>query len=205
MPAVRWLIRVFPAACAPDIETTVSSQEAIDVKQVIQASSVMPYEPYGFTNCVRFKDVLYLSGISAMDLQGRVMSVKGFHRAKQRVGPRSRTGLRRARQHLIGDDHPHLDRCEQQCTAHRVRKVVAATRRVIDRVLACARGSAFEALSPRRKSSRAKSCEASTDAAPGCVPVSIGSGSITLRQIAGSHRLDDVPLIGAHPPTQENG
>jgi 2-iminobutanoate/2-iminopropanoate deaminase len=33
----------------------------------------MPYEPYGFTNCVRFKDVLYLSGISAMDLQGRVM------------------------------------------------------------------------------------------------------------------------------------
>ena len=32
-----------------------------------------PREPYGFTNCVRFKDVLYLSGISAMDLQGRVM------------------------------------------------------------------------------------------------------------------------------------
>jgi len=45
----------------------------IDVKQVIQASGVMPYEPYGFTNCVRFKDVLYLSGISAMDLQGRVI------------------------------------------------------------------------------------------------------------------------------------
>jgi 2-iminobutanoate/2-iminopropanoate deaminase len=43
------------------------------VKQVIQAPGVMPYEPYGFTNCVRFKDVLYLSGISAMDLQGRVI------------------------------------------------------------------------------------------------------------------------------------
>jgi len=43
------------------------------VKQVIQASGVMPYEPYGFTNCVRFKDVLYLSGISSMDLQGRVI------------------------------------------------------------------------------------------------------------------------------------
>jgi 2-iminobutanoate/2-iminopropanoate deaminase len=43
------------------------------VKQVIQASGVMPYEPYGFTSCVRFKDVLYLSGISALDLQGRVM------------------------------------------------------------------------------------------------------------------------------------
>ena len=43
------------------------------MKQVIQASSVMPYEQFGFTNCVRFKDVLYLSGISAMDLQGRIV------------------------------------------------------------------------------------------------------------------------------------
>ena len=43
------------------------------MKQVIQASGVMPYEPYGFTNCVRFKDVLYLSGISAMGLQGQVI------------------------------------------------------------------------------------------------------------------------------------
>ena len=43
------------------------------MKQVIQASGVMPYEPYGFTGCVRFGDILYLSGISAMDLQGRVM------------------------------------------------------------------------------------------------------------------------------------
>ena len=43
------------------------------MKQVIQASGVMPYEPYGFTNCVRFKDVLYLSGISALDLRGRVV------------------------------------------------------------------------------------------------------------------------------------
>ena len=43
------------------------------MKQVIQTSDVMPYEQFGFTNCVRFKDVLYLSGISALDLQGRVM------------------------------------------------------------------------------------------------------------------------------------
>ena len=43
------------------------------MKQVIQASDVMQYEPFGFTNCVRFKDVLYLSGISAIDLQGRVI------------------------------------------------------------------------------------------------------------------------------------
>ncbi|OFX03806.1 MAG: AldR family transcriptional regulator [Alphaproteobacteria bacterium RIFCSPHIGHO2_12_FULL_66_14] len=43
------------------------------MKQVIQAPGVMPYEQFGFTNCVRFKDVLYLSGISALDLQGRVI------------------------------------------------------------------------------------------------------------------------------------
>ena len=43
------------------------------MKQVIQTSGVMPYEQFGFTNCVRFKDVLYLSGISALDLQGQVI------------------------------------------------------------------------------------------------------------------------------------
>src|ERR1044072_6914697 len=45
----------------------------VGVKQVIQASGVLPYEPYGFTNCVRFKDVLYLSGISALDPEGKVV------------------------------------------------------------------------------------------------------------------------------------
>jgi len=43
------------------------------VKQVIQASGVLAYEPFGFTNCVRFKDVLYLSGISALDPEGKVI------------------------------------------------------------------------------------------------------------------------------------
>ena len=43
------------------------------MKQVIQAAGVMPYEQFGFTNCVRFKDVLYLSGIAALDPQGRVL------------------------------------------------------------------------------------------------------------------------------------
>ena len=43
------------------------------MKQVIETSGVMPYEQYGFTNCVRFKDVLYLSGIAALDEQGRVV------------------------------------------------------------------------------------------------------------------------------------
>ena len=43
------------------------------MKQVIQTSGVMPYEPFGFTNCVRFKDVLYLSGIAALDSQGQVV------------------------------------------------------------------------------------------------------------------------------------
>lgn len=43
------------------------------MKEVIQTSGVMPYEQFGFTNCVRFKGVLYLSGISALDTQGRVI------------------------------------------------------------------------------------------------------------------------------------
>jgi 2-iminobutanoate/2-iminopropanoate deaminase len=43
------------------------------MKQVIQASGVLPYEPFGFTNCVRFKDMLYLSGISAFDPEGQVV------------------------------------------------------------------------------------------------------------------------------------
>jgi enamine deaminase RidA (YjgF/YER057c/UK114 family) len=34
---------------------------------------VLPYEPFGFTNCVRLGDVLYLSGISALDPQGKVI------------------------------------------------------------------------------------------------------------------------------------
>ena len=33
----------------------------------------MSYEQFGFTNCVRFGDVLYLSGISALDPQGQVL------------------------------------------------------------------------------------------------------------------------------------
>ena len=43
------------------------------MKQVVQASGVLAYEPFGFTNCVRYKDVLYLSGISALDPQGQVI------------------------------------------------------------------------------------------------------------------------------------
>jgi enamine deaminase RidA (YjgF/YER057c/UK114 family) len=43
------------------------------MKQVVQASGVLPYEPFGFTNCVRYKDVLYLSGIAALDPQGQVV------------------------------------------------------------------------------------------------------------------------------------
>ena len=41
------------------------------MQQVIQASGVLQYEQYGFTNCVRFENVLYLSGISALDPHGR--------------------------------------------------------------------------------------------------------------------------------------
>jgi enamine deaminase RidA (YjgF/YER057c/UK114 family) len=43
------------------------------MKQVVQASGVLAYEPFGFTNCVRLGGVLYLSGIAALDEQGRVI------------------------------------------------------------------------------------------------------------------------------------
>jgi enamine deaminase RidA (YjgF/YER057c/UK114 family) len=55
---------------APTIEALV---RRTPIKQVIQASGVLPYEPFGFTNCVRLKDVLYLSGIAALDPQGKVL------------------------------------------------------------------------------------------------------------------------------------
>ena len=34
--------------------------------QVIPTTGVFQYEPFGFTNCTRYRDVLYLSGISAV-------------------------------------------------------------------------------------------------------------------------------------------
>jgi enamine deaminase RidA (YjgF/YER057c/UK114 family) len=43
------------------------------MKQVIVTSDVLQYEPFGFTNCVRYRDVLYLSGIAALDLEGLVV------------------------------------------------------------------------------------------------------------------------------------
>ena len=41
--------------------------------QVIPTTGVFQYEPFGFTNCTRYRDVLYLSGISAVDEQGRIV------------------------------------------------------------------------------------------------------------------------------------
>ena len=43
------------------------------MKQVIPVPGVLPYEPFGFTNCVSLGDVLYLSGISALDPEGKVI------------------------------------------------------------------------------------------------------------------------------------
>jgi enamine deaminase RidA (YjgF/YER057c/UK114 family) len=40
---------------------------------VIHAPGVLAYEPFGFTNCVRSGDTLYLSGISALDTKGSVV------------------------------------------------------------------------------------------------------------------------------------
>jgi 2-iminobutanoate/2-iminopropanoate deaminase len=43
------------------------------MKQVIPTSDVLQYKPLGFTNCERYQDVLYLSGIAALDVQGCVV------------------------------------------------------------------------------------------------------------------------------------
>jgi 2-iminobutanoate/2-iminopropanoate deaminase len=40
---------------------------------VIATPGVLAYEPYGFTNCVRCGDVLFLSGISALTKDGTVV------------------------------------------------------------------------------------------------------------------------------------
>jgi 2-iminobutanoate/2-iminopropanoate deaminase len=42
-------------------------------KSVVPVDGVLQYEPFGFTNCVVFGDVLWLSGISALDTEGRVL------------------------------------------------------------------------------------------------------------------------------------
>jgi enamine deaminase RidA (YjgF/YER057c/UK114 family) len=49
------------------------SKERTIMKQVIPVPGVLPYEPFGFTNCVRLGNTLYLSGISAIDPQGNVI------------------------------------------------------------------------------------------------------------------------------------
>jgi 2-iminobutanoate/2-iminopropanoate deaminase len=41
--------------------------------EVVSATGVLQYEGYGFTNCLRYRDVLYLSGISALDEQGQIV------------------------------------------------------------------------------------------------------------------------------------
>lgn len=46
------------------------------VKQVVHTDGVLRYEQFGFTNCVRFGDVLYLSGISALDHEGIVTAAE---------------------------------------------------------------------------------------------------------------------------------
>jgi len=40
---------------------------------VIHVPGVLAYERFGFTNCVRWGDTLYLSGISALDTTGGVV------------------------------------------------------------------------------------------------------------------------------------
>ncbi len=51
--------------------SSVNDRSAL-TKKVVRVDDVLPYEPFGFTNCVRHGDVLYLSGISGLDLHGNV-------------------------------------------------------------------------------------------------------------------------------------
>ena len=48
------------------------TDEPTQHRQVIKADDVFPDEPLGFTNCVRFGDVPYLSGMSGVDVGGNV-------------------------------------------------------------------------------------------------------------------------------------
>ena len=45
------------------------------MKRIIPTPGVLSYEQFGFANCVRLGEVLYLSGISALDPEGRVIGV----------------------------------------------------------------------------------------------------------------------------------
>lgn len=40
---------------------------------VVPVPGVFPYEQFGFTNCVRHGDVLYLSGVASLDAAGHVI------------------------------------------------------------------------------------------------------------------------------------
>jgi enamine deaminase RidA (YjgF/YER057c/UK114 family) len=40
---------------------------------VVPVSGVFPYEQFGFTNCVRHGDTLYLSGVASLDAAGQVI------------------------------------------------------------------------------------------------------------------------------------
>ena len=43
-------------------------------KKVVPVAGVFPYEPLGFTNCVRVGEMLYLSGIAGVDEQGKIVA-----------------------------------------------------------------------------------------------------------------------------------
>jgi enamine deaminase RidA (YjgF/YER057c/UK114 family) len=43
---------------------------------VVQVPEVLAYEPFGFTNCVRWGDALYLSGISALTKDGEAVGAE---------------------------------------------------------------------------------------------------------------------------------
>ncbi len=44
------------------------------MKETIIVPNVLQYEPFGFTNCVRYGETLYLSGVSGLNPDGSLVS-----------------------------------------------------------------------------------------------------------------------------------
>lgn len=67
---------------------------------VIATPGVLAYEPYGFTNCVRAGDLLFLSGISALAIDGTVVGADDIETQTQTTFENIATILAAARSRL---------------------------------------------------------------------------------------------------------
>jgi enamine deaminase RidA (YjgF/YER057c/UK114 family) len=63
---------MFALSLRPSRWSGEGAQEDV-VIEVVHVPGVLAYETYGFTNCVRHDGVLYLSGVSSLDTEGKVI------------------------------------------------------------------------------------------------------------------------------------